>query len=790
MNYFLPLIAFSLLISFNVSKAQITAVYFPAADTILMSSANSNIQITAGGDGPGQVWNFSEFMGTQIDSVVFTDPVTAGYGTDFPNANRFQDEPLDQDSYSLPTAYNIAAEGAYQVGMVLNPPINPLPVPIEPELLWMPFPSNLGTAFKDTAFMTATVLGSQVGMPSDSVRFERTIYRSDTISASGSLQLSSGYYPNVLRKTTTDLWWDSIYAYTTGDGWQFVETDQRESITHYWIDPSLPFALAELNYEDEDQRAFRARPFDPGPISYYLEFVGMTQELTEGEMYPPFSVNIRNVSNNLLASGYSTDSIRVSAIGYINGNLAEWPVSGISSFDSVFTYNGGNARFIAYGFECLADTFDVHIVQVPDSLRFVGLANQVDRTDLLPTFEVHAYNYAQEGSAQLNTEYEGVVNIGKKSGAGAISGTVSKPLINGVATFEDIHFNYADDYELIAYFINVDNPDTATVSVVGEQIGDWYFNRVDTLSKYIDRATWFVWWGGNAGIVSGPSRIPKWTEIGQHFDFDGSGRITEVMLHASSYENVHNDEDSIQVSFYDAGVNQLIATDLNPLGQDNSFYVDSLAKHLLGSTYIREDTLSVMMTSELFTQRPMRWALDEPIEVHGPFVMAVKLNYLETNVNDTLILWHSEIGDGLGENRNSRRVINNESGFADNEWLPEYMARAVFVTDYDYMFEPILEVDSFQTSPPVGINDIGEESSFLVYPSLAKDFISLRQVSFSPSCISILNALGEEVAVVSGTEIGVSPYYIDVTNLAAGVYFVKLIGVERQKIAVEKFIKG
>ncbi len=768
--------------------SQITSSFFPVLpDTIMMATQSSNIQYYPGPDGVGQSWNFSQFLGNEIDSIFFKDPVAAGYGTVFPAANVFKSETADPGSFALPTFYDVQGSGAYEVGQIIPTPGDPINVPYSEPLLWLPFPSNLGTAFSDTAFLSAIIEGSLVNIPADSVRFERTIFRRDTIAASGSLLLSSGYYPNVFRKTTTDIWYDTIYTYNTGVGWELAQTDEREVIKHSWIDPSQPFNLAELYIEEGLNRGFRARPFNPGPLSYYLDITGNVALLNEGDIHPNFTVSVRNISNNLIASGYSTDSIRVTGGGNVNGSLAEWCSAGVATFDSVFFHSGGDIRIIAYGFECISDTFDVHVIKTPDSLAFVSLPATVNRTEMVGTFEVHAFDTNNE-QAQLNIEWAGDINIGKKSGAGGISGTLSQPLINGIATFDDISFNYADDYEIVAYFINVDSPDTSSITVMPEPEGEWLFNRIDTLSEYLERATWFAFLGGYQGASSGPSRVPIWTEIGQHFDFEGSGRVTEVMIHVSSLQNVGAEEDSIRVNIYDAGVNRIIRTDLNPLAPLDVSYVDSLAKHLLGSTYIREDSLLTMFPSQFGIFTPLKWPLAEPIDVHGPFVMTVQLNY-NNGVNDTLIVWHSEIGDGIGEHRASRKVINNENGFANGEWLPEYMAQAFTQIDYDFMFEPIVEVDSFQVVP-VGVPTEFVRENLIIYPSVTDENIRITGFEFEPVTISVKDVLGKTVfsGLVSGKASN-STIWLSVGHLNSGMYIVELLSEDNRKQAVGRFTR-
>ncbi len=748
--------------------SQITASFFPTLpDTILMASQDGNLQLSPGGDGTGQSWDFSQFIGTDTDTVGFTDLVTTGYAADYPTAEIHKDENVVEGSFALTTFYDMQPNGAYEVGQILGSPGTPIPVEYQEEFLWLPFPSDLGTFFQDTVWMTATVEGQVVEIPADSARFERTVYRSDTIGASGSLLLSSGYYPNVLRKTTTDTWYDTIYTYSPANGWELLQTDSRVTETHYWIDSATPFTLAEMYIDDGEFRGMRARPFDPGPISYYLEIVGLSPVMTEGDLHPPFTVNIRNVSNNLLATGYSVDSIRVSGAGHINGVLSEWPSGGVATFDSVYFHTGGDFEILAYGFECEFDAVGIHVISIPDSLDFVGLPNSVNRTETVGSFEVHAFETSGDQPV-LNTEWEGNVNIGKKSGDGAISGTVSKPLVNGVATFDDLSFNYADDYELVTYFINVESPDTGSITVVPDPVGEWLFTRVDTLSEYVDRATGFIWFGGFQGASAGPSTVPIWTEVGQQFDFDGSGRITEFQIHPSNYEPV-GAIDSVNVKFYSAGVNKIMANDPFPGAPDKVCFVDSLAKYFLGETWITEDSLTDVELSEYFNQKPLGWALETPIEIHGPFVMTVQFNYTN-GINDTLILQHSWPGDGIGEGRASRRVLNSESGYLDNDWLPEYMAQAFSETDYDFMFVPIVEIDSFQVVVSVPENDVASQVS--VYPVPSQGIVTLRNLpnDLQDVSVEVINQLGQQVHPFGYYQQTSSRIALDLSKLPSGTY--------------------
>ena len=104
------------------------------------------------------------------------------------------------------------AASAAEQGQLLQTPVGQINFPFESELTWFEFSTDLGTWFRDTMFFGGTIEGFQVGMTDDSVRFERTIYRIDTVAASANLLMSSGYFSGVLRKTTHDYSIDTTYT--------------------------------------------------------------------------------------------------------------------------------------------------------------------------------------------------------------------------------------------------------------------------------------------------------------------------------------------------------------------------------------------------------------------------------------------------------------------------------------------------------------------------------------------------------------------------------------------------
>lgn len=760
MKKLLPLIA--LLFQCVFVLAQINTAVLPAiGDTIIYQSQNSNIQATPGGNGSGQVWDFSTFFGLNTDSIYYLDASSSPFSASFPTATFWRSEGVDNEQLLSSTFYVSDGTTIDEVGEIGIPESGVLvPFKYATPLTWMVLPSSLGTTFIDSTIVSAQIAGAEVGFPFDSVRVIRYLVRFDTISASGSLALASDFFPNVLRKTTQDFRIDSMFSYTNGNGWSFMNVENRVTTHYSWIGPNEPYILADLIYVDGQPRSFRALSFDAGLATNYLEYGTVSATTFRNQPLPTFNVTVRSIATGQVVTNYNQD---IQLAGYsLSGPQMATPVNGVATFANVSFFEAGTWDMITYAPSCLFDTATVHVIQVPDSLVFNVPNPTVEQGQTMDAFEVLAYNTG----GQFNTEYPLNVHIGRKSGPSGISGTTSRPFVNGVATFDDIHFDTDGPHELVAFFRDVLYTDTVSINVTPTP-GQWVFSHLDTLNEYVERAGFFIWWGGAQGFASGPSRIPIWDELGQQFDFNGSGRIVEIQIHAANLVHAGVEPDSFTVRVYTAGVNEIMRTNQGGNNTDK-IYVDSLAKHLLAEVYFPED--SVTGVSQFFIPHPIHVPIPEPIEVHGPFVVTLQVNY-EGGVDDTLLIWHGEIGNGMGEGRASRRVINNPM-YADGTWLPETIAQAFSVTDYDFMIAPVLEIDEFQLF--VGVEDEARHRIQL-YPNPANDRINIL-LPQTPKDLSLVfyDAQGRAVLNnprVSETSTGIS---VDVNGLVPGCYLVNL----------------
>lgn len=88
-----------------------------------------------------------------------------------------------------------------------------------------------------------------------------------------------------------------------------------------------------------------------------------------------------------------------------------------------------------------------------------------------------------------------------------------------------------------------------------------------------------------------------------------------------------------------------------------------------------------------------------------------------------------------------------------------------------------------EVSNPLGINEQAFENEILIYPNPAKDKLNLKWNGLNNMSITIYNSLGQEFSTVFLSKLNGT---IDITNLQTGLYFLKIIDVN--KIGIKKLI--
>jgi hypothetical protein len=265
------------------------------------------------------------------------------------------------------------------------------------------------------------------------------------------------------------------------------------------------------------------------------------------------------------------------------------------------------------------------------------------------------------------------------------------------------------------------------------------FLIADTLTQYYDRATSFLIYGvQSGGYIFGTgfyNGLPISDETACHYDGIGNANVTEVLLWCGYKHIAGGGGDNIAVNVYS----------INP---------DTSANALLGTGPLNTIDLD---TTGNFTS----------VMVNAPITSDFLVSVAYGGINDTFGLVCSDptMGDGAGEKR-ARYMLNASLG---GGWtaISDLFTGGI---DADVMIIPIVDA-------PSGVEQF-ENAAFTlkpVYPSPATKYINLEYTlreNVTPA-FSIMDRSGKVAAagMLDGQK-GSSVHTIDISNLAAGVYYI------------------
>ena len=638
-------------------------------------------------------WYFLQSSYDYVDTVRFVNPSTTPFAAYFPNATIAVIDSFVSDF--LPTTYLYQSAGdLYQLGGTVNPEAEvELPLVYQSPALWLNLPVQLGSSSVSTLLGEAFATGAQVGVPVDSVHLRRAVISHDTVDAVGLLTLPGLILDNAIRRIRTDSIQDSIFTKTNGV-WSYDENiNEGNSVEKYveWYHADKDWLVAQAYVRNDQVSGLRYIPGPPPTVR--MEFSSFPTDISILDTISSFQVSAINIATGQLVTNFA-DSIRVSTFQDTTNGWNNWfvdetavvPISGVSTFTDLWFNHPGTYRLIAWSDTVLTDTSSIIIVHPVASYLELDITNaNILENGLIPTLTVSALN---DSGYVDDLFYEGIVRVGKISGLGELTGTIDQPLFDGVATFNDLRITRAGEHQLVFYTpINQHYlvQDTLVINV-NPNTGDWVFSHTDTLTQYVDRAQEFVWFGNADGYLSGTSR-GGYSEIGQHFDFQGRGRLTKLMCHFANRFHVGDDSDVFEIKVYDAGL--LESTYAS--NQNVTTFMDSVPLTLLGSQFFLADSMNF---GDFWIQRPTTIEFDNPPLITSSFVVSL-VGDSELS-NDTIMFWHSVPGNGQQEYRTVRlmNIFGNPLD-PDTAWVRDKYWRPSF--DVDLMMSPILDYDTLNT---------------------------------------------------------------------------------------------
>ncbi|MDP6908524.1 MAG: hypothetical protein QF371_03410, partial [Flavobacteriales bacterium] len=144
-------------------------------------------------------WYFPQFAYDQIDTIRFVEPSATAFATDFTFATVALEDTAHQDFFG--TSFLFASNGnLMSEGGVVQPPAgDPIAMVYNSPIMWLDLPLQLSNSLRDTAWAELLRTGTEVGIPVDSIRLKRTVFRSDTVDAVGTLTLPGSIFEDAIR---------------------------------------------------------------------------------------------------------------------------------------------------------------------------------------------------------------------------------------------------------------------------------------------------------------------------------------------------------------------------------------------------------------------------------------------------------------------------------------------------------------------------------------------------------------------------------------------------------------
>jgi hypothetical protein len=719
-----------------------------------------------------------------VDTTYFQDPAAVNFSSSFPSSDVAITDPITNEFFSSEFLEFNNGDVYTNGGIVVPPSGNEIPMVYNEPGLWLDLPLSAGSSMRDTVVGIINALGSEVGIPVDSIRLIRTLYRNDTVDAVGTLSVPGTIFENAIRRIVVDRTLDSIYT-KTGGLWQYdpnlINPYQVDSMIE-WYHADEDWLIAQAAISDYGVHYFRYSMGEPPTIR--LEFNGLPSDISILDTIHNFSVEAISIADGSLVSSFM-DSVRVTPFPDTTGGFSNYwfmdevsvvPSSGVADFTNLRFYEPGVYQLRTWSDTVLADTSAWITVHPVASQLSVNIENtSSSENGYIPTITVYALT---DSNTVDELFYEGNVRVGKLNGSGSLRGTLTKPLVDGVATFDDLTISNEGNHTLLFYSPRGDiflQQDTLTVSVAANS-GTWQYHTTDTLDEYVNRANEFVWFGNADGYLSGTSR-GGFTEVGQHYDFEGRAELTEVICHFANRFHVGDDTDTFELRVYDAG---LIESNYFYSGEDERWYMDSVPTALIGSQYFAADS---MKFGDFWIQRPTSIPFDNPPQIRGDFIITL-VGDSELS-NDTIMLWHSVPGDALQEYRTLRRSTVFGFPQQDTLWVRDKYHRPSF--DVDLMMSPVLDIDTLSVLTDIS-TILPSDVEMTCSPNPATDQISVVWKSSIYSAGTLELYLNGKL-LHSGKTSAASENSIDMTRLPSGTYNLVLRSDNGVLLSTEKILK-
>ena len=237
------------------AQITITTADLPTAGSSYITVTDTLYSAIISPGGAAQVWNYSQLLNHDQDTLTFQSAAGTPYQPNFPGATLATNSPLDSAwAYFLSNpnglylkglyTYSVAGiGGASNVALVYNPP-----------QIYIPTPFTYGSTRNEVSRFQIDITSM-----TPSVRVIRRTETTLTGDGYGSLTTPYATYPNTLRIKSVDLSYDSVYVDIFGLGfYTLAQTSQSQVSSYRWYKNGNPSLVLSLNADSLATNVFGA----------------------------------------------------------------------------------------------------------------------------------------------------------------------------------------------------------------------------------------------------------------------------------------------------------------------------------------------------------------------------------------------------------------------------------------------------------------------------------------------------------------------------------------------------
>jgi hypothetical protein len=226
------------------AQITITTADLPTAGSGYILATDTVFSDVISPGGPNQVWNYSQLVNHNQDTLLFQAAAGTPYVSNFPGSTMAVNSPTDSVwAYFISNPNGLYLKGAYTYSVGGIGGVSNIALVYNPAQIYAPTPFTYGNTRNEVSRF-------QLDINSMSPHI-RVIHRTETTLTGdgyGSLTTPYATYPNTIRIKSVDLSYDSIYVDLLGFGfYTLAQTSQSQVSSYKWYKNGNPSLVLSLN---------------------------------------------------------------------------------------------------------------------------------------------------------------------------------------------------------------------------------------------------------------------------------------------------------------------------------------------------------------------------------------------------------------------------------------------------------------------------------------------------------------------------------------------------------------